>query len=176
MNLETIIKHRKNNQVLFMKSFIKDENLPNWEIALRHIHDNIDIIQKYLTQSADMGYPIEKTNSVIIPGAMNKNYYPNFDNLKKQINSLYPNDIQAMMTFISFKERFQKHVHQDHYDNFYIQCIGKSLWRLWNEDTSEIVEQYELEPGDVIFVPKLRHHDVISLSARMGIAMVFETI
>lgn len=166
-----IIEYKNNNKVFIIKNFIEKSLLPDWNIVLEHIDNNMDKIQEYNDKAQAAGHPIEKSSSIIITGDIK---YPQFGNLKEKIQGICPETIYGIAAFISLKERNIRHVHQDPYDNLYTQCLGTSIWRLWSEDGQNLIEQYTLEPGDVIFVPKYRHHDIVSLTPRLGLAAVFE--
>ena len=54
--------------------------------------------------------------------------------------------------------------HHDTVDVYYWQCIGRV--KILIED-----EEFLLEPGDMIKIPKFREHNVIPLTPRLGISM-----
>tara|TARA_Y100000389_G_C17409504_1_gene490055 strand:+ start:429 stop:842 length:414 start_codon:yes stop_codon:yes gene_type:complete len=60
-------------------------------------------------------------------------------------------------------ETFGKH--KDVMDVYFWQCQGATKWII--EDKDEVI----LNPGDLIFIPKGVHHNVIPLSPRLGVSM-----
>lgn len=54
--------------------------------------------------------------------------------------------------------------HRDKVDVYYWQCIGRV--KIFIED-----EEFLLEPGDLIKIPKFKNHNVVPLTPRLGISM-----
>ena len=54
--------------------------------------------------------------------------------------------------------------HNDVIDVYYWQVQGKTIWKFDNNE-------YVINPGDLIIVPKGIYHDVIPLGPRVGISM-----
>jgi uncharacterized RmlC-like cupin family protein len=63
--------------------------------------------------------------------------------------------------------------HDDPVDVIYCQFIGSVTWNIFYENA---IETFLLNPGDVIYVPKLISHEVVSLSPRAAISFMFEAI
>jgi cupin superfamily acireductone dioxygenase involved in methionine salvage len=68
------------------------------------------------------------------------------------------------------KENFKGEIHYDDVDGFYIQCDGSVIWRVYYEDK---IDEYTLNKGDVIFIPKFIKHSVDSLEPRNAISFAF---
>ena len=55
--------------------------------------------------------------------------------------------------------------HNDETDVWFWQCHGSTRWNFENN------RHYILEPGDLLYIPRLAYHEVISLSKRAGLSM-----
>jgi mannose-6-phosphate isomerase-like protein (cupin superfamily) len=60
--------------------------------------------------------------------------------------------------------------HSDPVDGFYIQCNGTTIWRAFYEDSTD---EFFVEPGDVLFIPKGIEHSVESRSVRNAVSISF---
>ena len=61
--------------------------------------------------------------------------------------------------------------HNDPIDVIYSQFIGSAIWTIYNEEGSE---SFQLNPGDIIYVPKSVMHEVTSISPRAALSFMFE--
>lgn len=61
--------------------------------------------------------------------------------------------------------------HSDPIDVIYSQFIGSATWSIYSD---EGVENFILNPGDIIYVPKSVEHEVTSISPRAAISFMFE--
>lgn len=66
------------------------------------------------------------------------------------------------------------HVDKDHV--FFWQLQGKSKWEIYDELNENILYSFDLGPGEMIYCPKHRKHRVISLSARAGASIGFNSL
>tara|TARA_B100002019_G_C21207882_1_gene567719 strand:+ start:40 stop:471 length:432 start_codon:yes stop_codon:yes gene_type:complete len=57
--------------------------------------------------------------------------------------------------------------HKDTMNVWFWQCQGATKWIIDNDE-------YILNPGDLIYVPKETYHNVIPLSPRLGVSMSYE--
>jgi mannose-6-phosphate isomerase-like protein (cupin superfamily) len=71
----------------------------------------------------------------------------------------------ATISFTDSEKTTRKH--SDQVSVLYVQCIGSVKWQIWVDE--EIYEEYILNPGDAIFVPKKTYHEIVSLTPRVGI-------
>lgn len=88
------------------------------------------------------------------------------------ILKLYPgHDYSAhmYMSLSTLTEGFGKHC--DHSEVFFWQCEGSTHWKVFTL-TGE--EEYDINPGDIIYIPTSMPHDVISNSPRVGLSMAIE--
>jgi quercetin dioxygenase-like cupin family protein len=61
--------------------------------------------------------------------------------------------------------------HSDPIDVIYCEFIGSVTWKVFDEDKHE---DFILNPGDIIYVPKSVVHEVTSLTPRAAISFMFE--
>jgi len=61
--------------------------------------------------------------------------------------------------------------HNDPIDVIYAQFVGSVTWIIYDEEGSE---SFDLNPGDVIYVPKSVMHEVTSLTPRAALSFMFE--
>lgn len=61
--------------------------------------------------------------------------------------------------------------HSDPIDVIYCQFVGSVEWTVFDEEKSE---NFILNPGDIIYVPKSIIHEVTSLTPRAAISFMFE--
>jgi hypothetical protein len=65
--------------------------------------------------------------------------------------------------------------HDDLTHNLYFQCIGSVTWRIYKDKTAEADwDEYVLNPGDAIWVPSGRSHQVFAHVPRTAITIAFE--
>jgi ribosomal protein L16 Arg81 hydroxylase len=62
--------------------------------------------------------------------------------------------------------------HNDPIDVIYSQFIGSANWTIYDEEGSET---FQLNPGDIIYVPKSVMHEVTSISPRAALSFMFES-
>lgn len=60
--------------------------------------------------------------------------------------------------------------HSDAVDGFFVQCNGKTRWRVFYPDNTEV---YDTEPGDALYIPKNVDHSVETMTVRSSISISF---
>lgn len=63
--------------------------------------------------------------------------------------------------------------HNDRTHNMYVQCIGSVTWRIYKSLDSNEFDQYDLYPGDAIWVPAGVSHEVLAKEPRAAITIAF---
>lgn len=63
--------------------------------------------------------------------------------------------------------------HNDLTHNFYIQCIGSVVWKIYESTSSSVYKEHTLIPGDAILVPAGVSHEVVALQPRAAITLAF---
>lgn len=89
-------------------------------------------------------------------------------NFLRDMQFLFPDKKPSAHIYTSLTtENFGLGKHKDTVEVFFWQVHGKTLWIF--DDM-----QIDLKPGDVLYVPKLVYHQVMSMSPRVGISFGFE--
>lgn len=64
--------------------------------------------------------------------------------------------------------------HNDITHNMYVQCIGSVTWKIYDSISSTNYIEYQLKPGDAIWVPAGVSHEVVALEPRAAITITFK--
>lgn len=60
--------------------------------------------------------------------------------------------------------------HSDPVDGFFVQCNGKTTWRVFYDSHTDV---FETEPGDALYIPKNVDHSVETMTVRSSISISF---
>jgi mannose-6-phosphate isomerase-like protein (cupin superfamily) len=63
--------------------------------------------------------------------------------------------------------------HLDNENVFFICAQGQILWRIYDVLGKNLEHEFLLSKGEIIFCPPHRHHEVISLTPRVGVSLGF---
>jgi mannose-6-phosphate isomerase-like protein (cupin superfamily) len=98
----------------------------------------------------------------------------NIDKLNDQIKSDYGEEKRSSFAIVNFSNAENvTNRHNDLTHNFYVQCIGSVIWKIYESISSPEYKEYTLEPGDAILVPAGVSHEVVALEPRAAITMAF---
>jgi len=98
----------------------------------------------------------------------------NMDSLKDQIESDYQETMRSSFAIVNLSNAENvTNRHNDLTHNFYVQCIGSVIWKIYDSISSMEYKEYTLEPGDAIFVPAGVSHEVVALKPRAAITVAF---
>jgi hypothetical protein len=61
--------------------------------------------------------------------------------------------------------------HLDYSNVVFWQLNGISRWKIYHEDGSSVEVDEILSPGDIIYCPEKRHHEVIAITPRCGVSL-----
>ena len=110
-------------------------------------------------------------------------YTPSF--LKQRIESYYDTlhitdykqqkekenaDIDCIFYFSFFPNAESHGIHYDASPIYHWQHLGQAQWTVYENDTPYT---YILNPGDCLFIPEKVYHDVLPLTARLGLTFSF---
>lgn len=79
-------------------------------------------------------------------------------------------DIDCIFYFSFFPYAESHGIHMDASPIFHWQHLGQSQWTVYENDTPYT---YILNPGDCLFIPEKVYHDVLPLTARLGLTFSF---
>ena len=137
------------NKVNFIKGF--ELNTPSWDELLFNL--NYSHLNQEEIKNSSPGFFVAH-NAYKIPRVQ---YV--LQKLKLKEAHLYINILQNSSTFGE---------HKDTMDVWFWQVKGVTKWVIENK------EEYTLEEGDLIYIPKGILHNVIPLGSRAGISMSYE--
>lgn len=99
-------------------------------------------------------------------------HYAHLNDYINMFRSIHSTEYQGCFSIISFTDSEPTtSQHSDPVDVFYFQGVGKVIWKIKN---GESIDDYVLNPGDVIFVPATIIHEIVSLSPRAALSFKFK--
>jgi len=63
--------------------------------------------------------------------------------------------------------------HEDLDAVFFWSIQGSVIWQIWDKDKQKIEYSFNLSPGQVVYCPPSRKHNVISVTPRAGVSLGF---
>jgi mannose-6-phosphate isomerase-like protein (cupin superfamily) len=184
-----VIKDAKDsNKIIFLKDAVKDT--PTWQVFYSIFKESLK------DNKAEMSFP----GTLTIDNS--EKYTRSFDNLINILDNLHPGEKIAVLSIIHFvnahnnlvpeaAEAFytdfvganqenitpdfdlsllKPRAHSDPVDGFYIQCEGQTTWRAFYGDNTE---EYQVNPGDMLYIPKGVPHSVESMNIRASLSISF---
>jgi ribosomal protein L16 Arg81 hydroxylase len=157
----------------YIKNFIS-ENIFDWNdfnnLLKNHQKNLIETIdqnriKKYILDNEDLN-----NKTVIFSNVLNYkkefNYLINFFKLKvPELKKSFKNDVHVYAGLNETSKSFGEHFDQS--ANFILQTEGKSRWVISN--FLDVV----MEPGDIVYIPKLYVHECIPLTKRISLSFPF---
>jgi mannose-6-phosphate isomerase-like protein (cupin superfamily) len=184
-----VIKDAKDsNKIIFLQDAVKD--IPAWKTFY-------DVFKESLKDDhAEMSFP----GTLTVDNS--EKYTRSFDNLINILDNLHSGEKIAVLSIIHFvnahnnivpeaAEAFYRdfvaanqdnispdfdfsllkpEVHSDPVDGFYIQCEGQTTWRAFYGDNTE---EYRVNPGDMLYIPRGVPHSVESMNVRASLSISF---
>lgn len=164
-----IIYNSKNNKTPYLFKNILS-SVPKWEHFINHLN------LQY--QNTETGYhALNTTREKFINGVLFKD--PFYINITDPTIDLYPQielffakfgflgEGKALSAYVNFAKEPPSHSHVDAKDHFYWQCIGSTIWQF--KDV-----QYQVDPGDVVYIPSYVEHNVITTEPRAAIQFEYK--
>lgn len=190
INKELITLHKNNNKVLVYRNFTN--NLLSWSnfldiFKLANKEDGVrfvsfgtctidqsekytDLFNNIIDQLSKL-HPGKKISVLSIIHFITRNENIINDNIgkifKEHFISVNPYEMPSVLPP---KEAFEPTIHFDPVDGFFIQFEGSTLWKIYDNENNE---EYVLNSGDLIFIPKNLKHSVESLCPRNAISISF---
>lgn len=173
LNAEAILNAKQFNQAVVFKNVF--DNMPDWDMFINQIDASSKLENTYHADAMmksvgkvhwwhQLTATIDDAQSMIPAAKINL----------EAIASVYPistfgNTSFSVVSFTTTEPTTS--LHYDQSDVFYWQCIGKVNWHVGKRDEEKQV--FELVPGDLIYVPSWKHHEVFSLTPRAAISFQF---
>ena len=140
----------------FYPDYIKKEELPSWEDIILDLNLNIQR-GDFIKELPKMGFVTHKGHRI-----------ESVNNIRNKIVELTSNnDIEShiYISLLSNSDNFGRH--KDTMDVYFILALGNMKWVIEDEETLE----FNLKPGDMIFIPKGLYHTPITNTPRVGISI-----
>jgi mannose-6-phosphate isomerase-like protein (cupin superfamily) len=80
------------------------------------------------------------------------------------------NDHQIYISLTTDKESYGSK-HHDYSNVVFWQLNGISRWKIYNENGSDIELDEILNPGDIVYCPAKRQHEVVAITPRCGVSL-----
>jgi mannose-6-phosphate isomerase-like protein (cupin superfamily) len=142
------------------KFFCDKEDLPSWEEILNSLQNDIQEKREY-RELKNFGFVLK-----------NGHLLDKVEKIRLKIHKTKPEEpICTAHLFVSltkFSQTFGKH--KDTTDVYYIQALGNMQWNIEEEND---IFNYELNEGDMIYIPKQLYHTPIPIGPRVGISIAF---
>jgi mannose-6-phosphate isomerase-like protein (cupin superfamily) len=171
-NRNIVIDAKKNNNVFVFKSLFLD--VPRWESFLNHLNHSIKIKDENIGNKGAkqvIGGVNFWSNLTLTVEQPSSEYFLQLPNIENTISQMH-DGLSGRFTIISFTDAEPTTgLHNDPVDVFYVQCIGKVIWNIYIDD---VHTEYELNEGDVIFVPSGINHEIKSLGPRAALSFMFD--
>lgn len=104
-------------------------------------------------------------------GRVTREHFPQLQTMSDTLQE-FGEDIEGGISVISLTTAERSTgKHCDNKDVVFWQCIGKTEWTVWYKEEEFV---YILEPGDVIYIPRLTMHQVVSIEPRASISMALQ--
>jgi hypothetical protein len=88
-----------------------------------------------------------------------------FAELKKESN-----DHQIYISLTTDKDSYGAK-HHDYSNVVFWQLNGISRWKIYHENGSDVQLDEILNPGDIVYCPATRYHEVIAITPRCGVSL-----
>ena len=162
------LKEIKNNKEISHYKFKNVySDLPNWDAFTEYIEFS-KTAGNYRSDSE--GFYILHTDAEV--DDLSK--FPNIKDFKKYVTEMYEdenlNGVGLTFVISEYSINDQNKVtgivkHFDDQDTIHLGCIGRSSWKIFDKDDN-IVDQFLIEPGDILFTRQGTTHEVFSLDKR----------
>lgn len=151
-----------NKRHFFVKNFISINDLPSWQDVLNDLSLNFtdNSPTSPINVQEDLGFVTYRGGRVA-----------KVERIRREIAKLNPQlpcTAHLYISLMSFSKTFGRH--KDTADVFYIQALGKTHWAI----DFEGMQEYDLEEGDMVFIPAGVFHASTPLTPRVGLSIGFD--
>lgn len=174
---------KENNKPYLFKSICQET--PSWENFIKHTND------QYWNKRIAV-VPSNPYRERFIRGVLFKNplylnvvepkieWYPQIEKFFSIFDAAIPYRGIPVSAYINFAQEEPSNPHFDETDNFYWQCIGSTDWKFYSSekrsfDSSNINTnsdgyiEFNVQEGDVVYIPRGMIHDVSTNGPRAAI-------
>jgi ribosomal protein L16 Arg81 hydroxylase len=142
--------------------------LPGWSDIINSIDSAMkeDSIQESPTNCEQIGNVRFLDRLLLVVNHAERYEYPVLNEINEYFKSL---DVELLKALVIVHFSTSQKTTGRHYDEksvMYIQLINSVVWNVWENG---VKKEFILEPGDIIFMPKMTEHEVIPLMPRAAI-------
>lgn len=181
MDLKTVIAKAKieKSTVLIRGQLIVT---PYWDHFIKHF--NYQYNNKDYPHSVSVGSKTVMVNGTLIKDSFYVSafqatdvFFPQLKYVFSYLESIYGDVHDNAFTLLNYVGgQTPVQVHMDRRDSFYWQCIGTSRWEIYgSQDSDTPLTSYDLNPGDLIFVPEGVFHSIVAPEPRAAISICFNS-
>lgn len=165
-NLDNLENAIENKFGIFVKNFISDIELPNWEDFLKNLYQEVknewrgplpnvsDMQKKYGNVIALKGFYFSVNNNI--------EWHESIFKIKNKLRDQVNNTIQYNGSVISLTD-IKVPNHTDDWHAIGIQILGTSEWTISDKrplENPKYVDTFIVEPGDLVIAPRGAYHMV----------------
>lgn len=170
--------HNSNASCFVYQNLISDN--PTWQNFIDHLSSEIHTpLDNPLV--SDTPFKERVINGVMMKSMFymdvrvrNLSQFSEASDLMSAFSEATGDDIYPVSVFINFVgNEYDVPAHSDNRETIFWQCIGRTVWHVY-PDGSEFPMTYELNPGDVIYIPKGIRHAVDIFEPRASIAFGYK--
>ena len=132
-----------------------------WEEVLNHIDKNV-IVGHQIEEQANYGLVTHNANEI-------EKTLPILE-LVKQVDPSREWTAYMHLSLTTKATTYGKH--KDQADVWFWQTIGKTRWIVFDKE----IQVYDLNPGEMLYIPKGMYHDTKPLTPRVGISFGLEAV
>jgi hypothetical protein len=150
----------------------------SWDDAFtlvdQEIRDNLKTNHRWYGNYDGTGFKIRKADKLEqIASVVDKLFFMFGHSDEKK----YARPSQAQQMYLCFTTdesvNNPPHIDKDHV--FFWQLQGKCSWEIYDKSGENVEYTFHLEPGDIIYCPPFLKHQVITISARVGASIGFDS-
>jgi len=128
---------------------------PTWDEVIDNLDRNISNNLKYRFTDG-FGFDIHDTRDII-------KAYP----LLKKIQNQFPDQKISSHLYVSLSKTSKTlGKHRDVMDVVVWQCLGSTHWKIYDD----ILYEYDLKPGEFLYIPERMYHDTYPITPRASIS------
>lgn len=163
-----------------LRGAISKELLPDWIEFLNNVnscvHDDDPVFRNEAFEKAGkkMIGLLQFWGEFNLVAPKTSNHYKHKDYYIKEITSIYDGelvDINAVLSVTDWDASSTRH--HDDADVLNLQCLGKTKWQVC-QNYEGPCEEFILDPGDIMFIPKKLWHEVSAIGPRANLIFGFE--
>lgn len=160
-------------------------NTPEWGAFVQQIHHEF-YNEERLPLGPDDPYNPEDTIIhgvnirehfyLMVDSDLDSPFFPEQYKIIEKLDSLMPSPAYQTFTLVNFVGGEKPvNIHEDPRHSFYWQCQGNSIWKSYTYEDQQFIplQEIEVSPGDIIFVPNGVFHTVETPEPRTAMSFMY---